>query len=283
MSTTASTDKHVSVPRVFSSGNFREWLTRFKICAKSNGWDDAVWHNKIATFLEGEALAVYLELTDAQRLKFDDITSSLDTNFHPAAQQFDMLSTFNLRVMLPNESPRVFLHHLKALLENSGIDKVAHEKLLFFRFVSGLPLDISSQIKANSGIKTCEQALEAAQRLISLKPSIAAATASLSHDADAEELRDLKLAVTSLTAKVDRLLNQEDDHSTAAALQRDRRTDVQRGFRPLICFRCQRAGHPARLCRAPMPAQQRSGNGGGRGSAATSTLGHTNQRSMHYS
>lgn len=284
----SSTNKHVSVPRTFSAGNFREWLVRFNICAQSNGWDDGVLHNKIATFLDGEALAVYLELTDAERQKFSDITSALQKNFHPESQQFDMLSAFNSREMLPDEPPRVFMHHLKNLLKNSGINEIAHEKLLFFRFISGLPSDISTQIKAIEGVKTCEQALNAAQRLISLRSSTAA-TASLvrGSDVDAEELRDLKTAVTSLTAKVDRLLDQEDERSVTAALQRDRRTDVRRGSRPvLICFRCQRAGHPARLCRAPLPAPppaQRSGNGGGRGSTATSTLGRSHQRSMNFS
>lgn len=281
----SSTNQNVSVPRTYSTGNFREWLTRFKICALSNGWDDSILHKKIAPFLEGEALAVYLELSDAQRENFSEITSALEKNFHPDSQQFDMLSAFNSRVMLPDETPRVFLHHLKNLLKGSGVDKAAHEKLLFFRFLSGLPSDVSKQIKANSNVMTSDEALAAAQRLISLKSSIAAtASAVRVCDADAEELRELKMAVTSLTAKVDQLLNQGDGFSTAAALQRDRRVDQRRGAR-LICFRCQQPGHPARLCRAPVPTPgpaQRSGNGEGRGTTTTSTLGRTYQRSLNF-
>ena len=279
----SSTNQHVSVPRTYSTGNFREWLTRFKICALSNGWDDSILHRKIASFLEGEALAVYLELSDTQKEKFSEITSALEKNFHPDSQQFDMLSAFNSRVMLPDETPRVFLHHLKNLLKGSGVDKAAHEKLLFFRFLSGLPTDVSQQIKANLGVKTSDEALAAAQRLLK---SANAVTASVVRDCDAdtEELRELKMAVTSLTAKVDQLLTQGDGFSDAAALQRDRRVDQRRGAR-LICFRCQQPGHPARLCRALVPAPapaRRSGNGEGRGTTTTSILGRTYQRSMNF-
>ena len=53
--------KHISVPRLFESGDITEWLSRFKICTKANGWDAAVKAVKLLTLLEGEALAVWLD------------------------------------------------------------------------------------------------------------------------------------------------------------------------------------------------------------------------------
>ena len=59
--------KHINVPRPFESGNVIEWLNRFDICAKANGWDAAVKAVKLLTLLEDEVLAVWLDLTEEQQ------------------------------------------------------------------------------------------------------------------------------------------------------------------------------------------------------------------------
>jgi len=56
-------ESHVSFPKPFASGNEKDWLQRFAICARANGWDAAKQAKKLPTLLEGEALAVWLELT----------------------------------------------------------------------------------------------------------------------------------------------------------------------------------------------------------------------------
>lgn len=271
---------HISLPRVFSCGNFKEWLVRFKICATSNGWDTDKLHTKIATFLEGEALAVYLELTKAEKDKFDSIVDALEKNFHPETEHINTMCAFNVREMLPNETPRVFLHELKELLKRTGIDETAHEKLVFYRFVSGLPTDISVQIKAMSGITTSKAALEAAQRIISVKPKdghpeLAAVSIGKDRSGSTTELEALKASVASLTMKVDELLQERPLVETAA---------VAGGRRTIICFRCGRPGHPARLCRASIPDSDRghqSGNRRGRGAAATPFFGRAHQGSAN--
>ena len=275
----AMAEKHISLPRVFSSGNFNEWLTRFKICAKSNGWDKL--HAKIATFLEGEALAVYLELPESKQEKFDDIVAALETNFHPETEHFNMISAFNARVMLPNETPRVFLHELKKMLKSTGIDEAVHEKLILYRFVMGLPPDIAAQIKAMPSVTTADEALHAAQRIMSVKskdarPDSAALSIGTERSASVTEFEDLKAAVESLTMKVDELLQERPLAETAA---------VASGRRPpIICFRCGKSGHPARLCRAPTPTSgpsQLSGNRRGRGAARTPIFGRAQQGSTN--
>ena len=278
---------HVSIPRIFSSGNFREWLARFHICARSNGWDDAIIQNKIA---------VYLELSDEDQKKFASITTALEKNFHPETEELDVLTAFNSRNMLPGETPRIFLHHLKTLLKHSGIDKAAHEKLLFFRFVTGLPPDICAHIKAATGIKTVDEALASAQRLIAAGRQKSSESAAITrnsveinelHNENHNELQQLKEAVNALSVKVDGLLLE--GQPGAAALRRDRAPAGEykrRNSKPtIICFRCQRPGHPARLCRAPAPVtgpSQRSGNAGGRGVAAIPTFGRPHQGSRSF-
>ena len=53
-------DHFVSIPRVFDSGDFEEWLECYEICAVANGWKEKAL--RLRTLLEKEALAVYLEL-----------------------------------------------------------------------------------------------------------------------------------------------------------------------------------------------------------------------------
>jgi len=54
---------HVSLPKTFDTGKASEWFQRFEICCRANGWDNDRKALKLPTLLEGEALAVWLELT----------------------------------------------------------------------------------------------------------------------------------------------------------------------------------------------------------------------------
>lgn len=267
--------ENISLPRIFSSGDFKEWLKRFNICAKANGWDDTKKHAKIATFLDGEALAVYLEM-DKSKDKFTDVVTELENNFHPSSEEFNIISAFNDRKMLPNESPRLYLHELKKLLKSSGIPEAAHEKLLLHQFICGLPPNISAHIKLLSGIDTSEAALKATQKLNAVSASSGPscnAVAATTGEGRSLELEEMKSAVQALTAKVDALLEEQRQQAPrpeVAALRR----------KPIVCFRCQKPGHPARLCRAPAPASlHQSGNGRGRGAAMTRHFGRGYQGS----
>ena len=59
--------RHISLPKTFASGDISEWLKRFEICCKANAWEAEIKALKLPTLLEGEALAVWLELTDAEQ------------------------------------------------------------------------------------------------------------------------------------------------------------------------------------------------------------------------
>ena len=69
----APTDRHVSVPKPFSSGDVNDWFQRFDICSKANGWNNATKALKLPTLLEGEALAVWLDLSEEEQ---DDYASA---------------------------------------------------------------------------------------------------------------------------------------------------------------------------------------------------------------
>jgi len=63
-------ESQVSLPKPFASGDVKEWLQGFAICARANGWDTAKQAKKLPTLLEGEALAIWAKLTTEEQ---DDI------------------------------------------------------------------------------------------------------------------------------------------------------------------------------------------------------------------
>ena len=65
------TNRHISIPRSFSDGNAREWFQPFEICCQANGRSDEMKALKLPTLLEGEALAVWLELSQEEQSKND--------------------------------------------------------------------------------------------------------------------------------------------------------------------------------------------------------------------
>jgi len=58
---------HVSIPKSFSGGDACEWFQKFKIYSTVNGWYGEKKVKKLPTLLEGEALAVWMELTDEEK------------------------------------------------------------------------------------------------------------------------------------------------------------------------------------------------------------------------
>ena len=57
---------HISLPKPFATGDAVEWFQRFEICSRANEWNDNKKALKLPTLLEGEALAVWVELTDEE-------------------------------------------------------------------------------------------------------------------------------------------------------------------------------------------------------------------------
>ena len=60
-------ERHVSIHKPFFTGDITERFQRFKICCKANSWNDETKAVKLASLLEGEALAVWLELSEEEQ------------------------------------------------------------------------------------------------------------------------------------------------------------------------------------------------------------------------
>ena len=108
-------DRHI--PKSFTSGDACEWFKRFEICSKANGWSDATKALKLPTLLEGEALAIWLELSEEEQSDYKSAKEKLTSKMMPMV--FVSLDEFHRRKLQPREALSVFVHDMKKLLEQA--------------------------------------------------------------------------------------------------------------------------------------------------------------------
>jgi len=67
MATTASV---ISLPKPFAEGNPVKWFQKNDIFCTADGWENEAKAKRLSTLLEGEAIAVWLELSDAKQKSY---------------------------------------------------------------------------------------------------------------------------------------------------------------------------------------------------------------------
>ena len=95
-------ERHVSLPRPFSSGNAHEWFQRFEIYCRANGWNAANQALKLPTLLEGEALTIWLELDEEEQKVYSAAKGKLLSAMMP--MKFVALDEFGRRKLRPGEA-----------------------------------------------------------------------------------------------------------------------------------------------------------------------------------
>ena len=114
---TGSRERHVSLPKPYANRDVNEWFKRFDICCKANGWNAATSALKLPTLLEGEALTVWLELSEEQQGDYAATKKEICTAMMP--MEFVSLDGFHQRKLRPGEPISVFVHELKQLLHGT--------------------------------------------------------------------------------------------------------------------------------------------------------------------
>ena len=187
--------QHISLPKTFSSGDVNEWFKRFDICSKANGWNSETKAKKLPTLLEGEALAIWMELSEDEQKDFDDAKKKIAERIVP--EVFVTLDEFHKRRLLPGESLSLFVYELKKLLDQAmpGMDATAREQLLLHQFLGGVPAPISKQIRAAGETKALDKAVERARLLMTIERE-QIATAAVT------EVQELKDQISQLTEQV---------------------------------------------------------------------------------
>ena len=130
--------------------------------------NDATKALKLPTLLEGEALAVWLELSEKQQECYATAKEEICTALKP--MEFVSLDEFHRRNMRPGETLSVFVHDLKKLLERAipGLDKKGRDQHLLHQFLAGIPDAVSRQLRATGETKTLDAAVVQARLLMTI-------------------------------------------------------------------------------------------------------------------
>ena len=125
---------HVSLPKTFDTGKASEWFQRFEICCHANGWDNDKMALKLPTLLEGEALAVWLELTLEEQKDYAITKKKIIDAIIPMS--FISLDDFHKQVLHPGEPLSLYVYKLQQLLNQAMPDISAQttEQLLLHQF-----------------------------------------------------------------------------------------------------------------------------------------------------
>ena len=225
---------HVSLPKTFDSGKVSEWFQRFEICCRANGWDNDKMALKLPTLLEGEALAVWLELTAEEQKDYSATKRKIIDAIKPMS--FISLDDFHKRVLRPQEPLSLYVHELKQLLNQAmpEITAPTAEQLLLHQFLTGLPQEVSKQLRATGATDTLKTALERAKILMTVEQHNPANPVATAQPKPTTEFRQLQQQITELTAQVAALTTRQASPRTPPAVRENR---------PTRCFICNRVGH----------------------------------------
>ena len=137
--------QHISIPKPFANRDTSEWFQRFEICCRVKGWGNQAQALKLPTLLEGEALAVWLELSAEQEASYATAKKEISDTIMP--MEFVSLEEFHLRKLRPREALSVFVHSGKKLLDQPmpELEKNARDQLLLHQFLAGIPNAVSRQ------------------------------------------------------------------------------------------------------------------------------------------
>ena len=184
---------------------------------------------KVPTLLEGEALVSWLELTEEEQVDFKTLKKKLIAKMAPLP--FTALEEFHARKLHPGELLPLFTQDLKRLLQSAvpGLDVDVREQMLIHQFLTGLPTDISRQLRATGEAKELTKVVERARLLMTMDNQSSlqsvAACASTVDTGTKEEMSRLQNQVEALTQQV-------------AALTTPKATNLRKR-----CFNCNGLGH----------------------------------------
>ena len=242
---------HVSIPKSFCEGDAREWFQRFEICAAANQWDDAKKALKLPTLLEGEALAIWLELSTEQKADYGVAKEQLIAKMAPT--EFVSLEEFHSRKLRPGEAITLYLYDLKCLLRQAIPEMAADasKPLLLHQFLSGLPTPISRQLCATGDTQELDAVVQRAKVLMTVGQQEQAAATNTMHQFF-REVDDLKMQITELTEQVAALTAQQKNGGPKRCFYCNKLGHTQHNCpgRPTSqrCYICNRPGHFARQC-----------------------------------
>ena len=84
---------HVTVPKPFTKGVAAEWFRHFNICYWANEWEERIKARKLHTLLEGEALALWVDLSEDEQCDYSKVKKHMLKEMTP--MKFASLEEFH--------------------------------------------------------------------------------------------------------------------------------------------------------------------------------------------
>ena len=139
-----ASNKHISLPKPLAEEDPMNWFLKYEICCVANEWGDEMKAKKLPTLLEGEALAVWLELSAEQQASYDAAKAKITKAMVPA--QFVSLDDFRARKLRPNKALSVFLHELRQMLKQA-MPEVPGNSYYCTNLLADYPLTLASNLE----------------------------------------------------------------------------------------------------------------------------------------
>jgi len=266
-------EKHISIPKPFCTGDISEWFLKFEICCKANTWNAETKAVKLPTLLEGEALAVWLEMSEEDQTDYKKAKEKLCKKLTP--MEFVSLDDFHKRKLRPGEALSLFYHDLKKLLSLAmpTLEAAGQKQLLLHQLLAGLPTAVSRQLRATGDTNDIDNVLERARLLLMMDEQQQLAAVSEGSSKPTGELQHLQQQIAELTEQVAMLTTASQPANVPRCFNCQQPGHFQRQCPHLYpqrrnqqrqCYNCGKFGHIERDCRS-----RRSGNDYGTSPVAT--------------
>ena len=155
-------------------GDLVAWLTKAKLVAKLAKVESLA--NFLPLYLEGDALALYLELSDEDR----EDAAKIEEKLKEAYTDSPFIAYGKLMKMRWNgESVDVFANEIRRLVGLAGINGDAAETVMTLAFVNGFPEDICVELQQIQGVRNMKvsEMISRARIIVGAKSESVAAVA----------------------------------------------------------------------------------------------------------
>ena len=222
------------------------WIEKLELVAELQGVTELI--KFVPLFLSGPAFAVYQQLGDEDKRDYEKLKVELSKAF--SIDPFSSYDQLKSRVLQENESVDVYLADIRRLVALMG-HAAGGEPLIRCAFVSGLPADISMQLKSTVNVDRLQLA-ELVSKARAMLASRGGSTSALVC-AGVRQVKSGQCFVCSGNGHMARECpnNKKREGAASGGYQRDCK-----------CYVCDSPNHLANKC------PNRSGNGHGVASAS---------------